>query len=147
MRTITREIGFDAGHRLIGHESKCRHLHGHRYTAQITVLDTGLDTCGRVIDFSKIKEIVGGWIDEMWDHNMILNKDDSLLGSYWSLTVDVFSGKVPYVMDRNPTAENMVKELANVAVGLLKPYNITVYSVRLYETPNCWADYILPPTA
>lgn len=137
MRTITRELAFDAGHRLVGHESKCRHLHGHRYTVQVTVLDTGLDSVGRVIDYSKIKEVVGGWIDENLDHNMILNSEDLLLFSS-----TVFGDKKPYILAHtNPTAENLVRHIADKAQELLSPLGIRLHSVRLYETPNCWADH------
>ena len=31
---ISREISIDAGHRVTEHTSKCRNLHGHRYTIQ-----------------------------------------------------------------------------------------------------------------
>jgi len=154
--TVTRKLEFDAGHRLIGHESKCRHLHGHRYVAEITVSSMELDTCGRVIDFSKIKEVVGGWIDQYWDHNMILNELDPLLSldANQGAPYNIFNGKHPFVMfdDRtyadvpgcNPTAENMVKFLFDTAVTLLRPYHIQVDKIRLYETPNCWADYERP---
>ena len=34
--TCTRRIEFDAAHRVMEHESKCRHLHGHRYAIEAT---------------------------------------------------------------------------------------------------------------
>ncbi len=134
---ITRRLEFDAGHRLVGHESKCSRLHGHRYVAEITCQAERLDAIGRVIDFSKIKEVVGGWIDANWDHSMILTMEDPLV----ACGIEVFGTQYPYVMTVNPTAENMVEVLAQQAAVLLAPFNIQVVTVRLYETPNCFADY------
>lgn len=143
--TITRIFGFDSGHRVLGHESKCAHLHGHRYTAEVTVAATELDSLGRVIDFSKVKEVVGGWIDEHWDHNMILHPNDPLRRLVCELPLlqaDKITGAKPFfVLDCNPTAENLSRYLFRIARDLLDPYDIAVVKIRLYETPNCWADY------
>ena len=38
MVTITRRLEFDAGHRIPHHANQCRHLHGHRYALEITVV-------------------------------------------------------------------------------------------------------------
>lgn len=145
---ITRKLEFDAGHRVLGHGGKCRHIHGHRYVAEISVRARELNDLGMVIDFSCIKQLVGGWIDEHWDHNIILHPDDALLEQ---LELDVYNGgKKPYVMAlphdmpekfANPTAENMARELFNVADILLSKEGVEVTHVRLYETPNSWADY------
>ena len=35
--TCTRRIEFDAAHRVMGHEGKCKHLHGHRYALEARV--------------------------------------------------------------------------------------------------------------
>ena len=75
-RTCTRKIEFDSAHRVMKHESKCRHLHGHRYVAEITAAADGLDDLGRVIDFSVLKSVVGGWVDDAWDHGTLANDAD-----------------------------------------------------------------------
>lgn len=155
MLTVTRKFEFDAGHRVLMHESKCKHLHGHRYVAEVTVTAPGLDPIGRVIDFGVLKMLIGGWIDDHWDHNMILHPDDPLSVLHYHPAVcirhsppmvrssDVF-GREPFLMppEQNPTAENMAKLLFHQVGALLKPHpELTVRSVRLYETPNCYADY------
>lgn len=137
MNQVTRKLEFDAGHRLIGHEGKCRHLHGHRYVAEITCRADDLDGVGRVIDFSVIKEKVGGWIDEYWDHNTLLNRRDFLIDHIKTSQPD----KHPFEMSENPTAENMASFLFYTAEDLLRDYPIKVVSVRLWETPNCYAHY------
>lgn len=149
MPQITRRLEFDAGHRILRHESKCAHLHGHRYVAEITVKSPELDDKGRVVDFGVIKELIGGWIDENWDHNILLNEQDPLVlltKPALSISVqseDIFGGKEPYIManELNPTAEVMAEELLKISQGLLPaPLELRVIHVRLFETPNCWAD-------
>ncbi len=140
MITITRRLEFCAGHRVLGHEGHCRFLHGHHYIAEITVQsESGLDSLGRVIDFSVIKSRVGKWIDEIWDHNILLHPDDPQL-LHFQMTED----RLPYVMElkkakRNPTAENIAEDLCLQAIHLLPELQVT--NVRIWETPNCFADY------
>src|SRR5262245_34845910 len=63
MFLVTRELRFCYGHRLLEYDGKCRHLHGHNGRAVITLQSARLDELGMVMDFSKIKRVVGGWID------------------------------------------------------------------------------------
>jgi len=139
---ITRRLEFDAAHRVLGHENKCKHLHGHRYRAEIT-FEAGLDNLGRVIDFGVVKQIVGKWIDDNWDHNIILNSWDEFAKLLQTGSFEKTNGRRIYVLNgRNPTAENMSEELFKQCVELLKDSaHVTVLKVRIYETPNCWADY------
>lgn len=136
MTNITRRFQFCAGHRLVDHEGKCAHLHGHNYVALVTCAADELDAVGRVIDFSVVKQVVGDWIDRAWDHKMILNTDDmDAIAACQSIDDPV------YLMTCNPTAENMARELLEVADGLLREqHDIAVVGVRLWETENCDAE-------
>lgn len=130
---------FDAGHRVCKHESKCRTLHGHEYKAHIyaTADNSELDTLGRVIDFGEIKNRVGGWLDEFWDHNMIIWSEDTNL----PLLQQCDGLKEVFVVDFNPTAENLVNYLINtVCPKVLDGTGITVNKIRLYETSNCYVE-------
>lgn len=138
---ITRRLEFDAAHRVLRHESKCSTLHGHRYTAHITVSAAELDGVGRVIDFGAIKGLVGSWIDERWDHTTIINEEDGRLLRFCKEEADHQGKKQPYVMRGEPTAENMAKELFEIAQLLLQPEGIQVDRVVLHETPNCSAEW------
>src|SRR5262245_26860983 len=82
---ITREIGIDAGHRVTWHGSKCRNLHGHRYTVQ--ALGSGPlggegEQLGMVLDFGFLKEEMLAEIDAPCDHGMILWIDDPILREF-----------------------------------------------------------------
>ena len=72
MYRVTREICFCYGHRLLNYDGKCRHLHGHNGRAVIVLETTHLDPLGMVVDFSRIKRVVGAWINETLDHRMLL---------------------------------------------------------------------------
>lgn len=138
--TITRRFEWDAGHRILKHESKCAHLHGHRYAAEITIEGSSLDALGRVIDFGDIKDLIGYWIDDNWDHNMILNDQDPLAFADPS----IFGERKPYLLPHNPTAEILAKELGKVVeILLLMRYQKQLWlkRVHLFETPNCSATY------
>lgn len=134
MPQITRRLEFDAGHRLLKHESKCANVHGHRYAVELTVQSAALDQVGRVIDFSVVKEKFGRWLDAAWDHAMVVQSGDPLID--WL----VEHKQKHYVLDTAPTAENMVRYLFRIAGSILEPHGVEVIHVRLYETPNCWAD-------
>jgi 6-pyruvoyltetrahydropterin/6-carboxytetrahydropterin synthase len=142
MNTVTKRLEWDSGHRVLGHRGKCRHLHGHRYAAEITVQSPDLDGLGMVVDFGVIKERVGGWIDQSWDHNLLLHPDDPLLELSNKQLQEVCGDRLPYVMPPpcpNPTAENIARVLYDAAVGLLDP--LKVVEVTVWETPTCRATY------
>lgn len=132
----TRRLEFDAAHRVMRHESKCANLHGHRYVVDITVEADALDSVGRVVDFSVIKERMGKWIDEHLDHGTIVNREDEDLRAF----CEAHGWKV-YAMDGNPTAENLARLLHEVAGVMLGGLGVSVRRVRVYETPNSWSDY------
>lgn len=136
VRSCTRRLAFDSGHRVMRHESKCKNLHGHRYVADVTCAAKELDDLGRVVDFSVIKTLVGGFVDEYWDHGLLVNHDDRAL-----IELAAKEGWRLYVMPNNPTAENLAEALFNHATKLLGATDVEVLSVRIYETPNCWADF------
>ena len=134
MYRVTREIHFCYGHRLLHYDGKCRHLHGHNGRAVITVESPELDALGMVVDFSRIKRVVSHWIDETLDHKMILHRDDPALPFLSS------QGEPVYVMDVNPTAENIARLIYEFAAGQGFP----VVEVRLWETAHCYATYAPP---
>jgi 6-pyruvoyltetrahydropterin/6-carboxytetrahydropterin synthase len=131
MFRVTREIAFCYGHRLLNYDGKCKHLHGHNGRAVITLASERLDELGMVMDFGVLKRVVGGWIDEKLDHRMLLHRDDPALAYLKS------QGEPVFVMDVNPTAENIAKLIFDFARGQGFP----VVEVRLWETESCYATY------
>lgn len=144
---ITRKLEFDAGHRVYKHESKCNNIHGHRYVVEVDCTGS-LDTIGRVIDFSVIKAVCGKWLDDYMDHGMILWRDDPLCNLWAKLGSHTHGHELAeygphkyYVMDSNPTAENLAEHLYYKFNDMLAEYYVRVVAVRIYETPNCMAEY------
>ena len=142
--TCTRRLTFCAGHRVVGHENKCAHLHGHNYVVEVTAEAEALDSVGRVIDFSVLKEKVGGWIDEHWDHGFILYKEDfeamAAMERFTKAHAGAMTQKV-FTMSENPTAENLAKYLLEiVCTSAVDLGGIVVNHVRVWETENCYAD-------
>jgi 6-pyruvoyltetrahydropterin/6-carboxytetrahydropterin synthase len=131
MFRVAREIEFCYGHRLLNYEGKCRHLHGHNGRAVIVLEGPKLDDRGMLVDFGEIKKHVQKWIDDNIDHTMLLRADDPLL------PVLRERGERVFVMERNPTAENIARLIFDQAVVSGLP----VVEVKLWETANCHATY------
>ncbi len=142
---ITRRLEFDAGHRIPNHNSQCRHLHGHRYAIEITlsgevVTTEGVSEQGMVMDFTDVKRIAKEQVVDAWDHAFIVYRNDKTVLDFLA----TLPGHKTVVLDVVPTAEN----LARVAFDLLDGAYQDTYGnhlrlerVRLYETPNNWADH------
>lgn len=121
----------------MNHESKCATVHGHNYYALLEAEAASLDEIGRVIDFSVLKERVGGWIEEHWDHNFLVwNEDTAVVDALRTLP----RRKEPFVCSFNPTAEQMARYLLNeVCPTQLASTGARIVSVTLVETDNCSA--------
>lgn len=137
MITCTRRLEFDAAHRVMLHESKCKNLHGHRYVLEATFTADSLDAVGRVVDFGVIKEKLGTWIDKHWDHTTILFEKDKALGA----AIAGETQQTIFYLSANPTAENMAAYIFNIICpDLFKGSGLTCTKITLHETPNCKAE-------
>jgi 6-pyruvoyltetrahydropterin/6-carboxytetrahydropterin synthase len=131
MFRVSREIDFCYGHRLLNYAGKCRFLHGHNGRAVITIEAPELDDRGMVLDFSDIKQVVSTWIDETLDHRMLLHREDPAVPFLQEL------GEPLYLLDRNPTAEN----IAQLIFDFTHQAGFPVVETCLWETPRCFASY------
>lgn len=134
--TADRYHDISAGHRVAGHESKCAHLHGHNYRVHFFVEAPKLDHLGRVVDFSVIKTTLCQWLEDNWDHKMILWKEDPMLPVL--MQVDE-AGIV--VADFNPTAENLAEYLVTVIGPAALPAGLTLVKCVIEETRKCSVTY------
>ena len=144
MLSITRKLEFDAGHRIPDHRSQCRNMHGHRYVLEITLEGELVDVEGApdrsmVMDFADVKALAVKNLVDLWDHAFLVFEGDTQVRGF----LDSMPGHKTVVLDRIPTVEN----LALIAFEILsKVYDahygidLRLKRVRLYETPNCWAD-------
>jgi 6-pyruvoyltetrahydropterin/6-carboxytetrahydropterin synthase len=134
--TVSRYHDISCGHRVAGHESKCRHLHGHNYRITFTCEAEALDALGRVIDFSEIKSKLCEWLESNWDHRFLVFADDPLRKKLEAVDSDSIVA-VPF----NPTAENMADFLLRmVGPSLLYETQVRLARVEVEETRKCSAS-------
>ena len=141
---ITTRLEFDAGHRIPSHKSQCRNLHGHPYAIEITlsgdiIQQFGASENGMIMDFSDVKTIARRAVVEPWDHAFLVFQGDA--------EVLAFLKSLPehktVVMNTVPTAENMAAEAFRILSACYRDTygnHLRLERVRLYETPNSWAD-------
>ena len=128
---VTRSIDFCHGHRLLNHNGQCRYLHGHNGRLEVDIEAEALDDMGMVVDFGKVRDLVKGWIDSNLDHRMILSRQDPVVPVLQGLNEPL------YLVDENPTAENLARLIYDQARQL----GLNVAEIRLWETPSSYATY------
>ena len=143
---ITRRLEFDAGHRIPNHDSRCRHLHGHRYALEVTLSGEASSSAGdprhgMVMDFSEVKAIARRELIDSWDHAFLAWRGDRKVLDF----LGTLPGHRTVVFDAPPTAEHLAQSAFDV---LKRAYDdrfglhLRLERVRVYETPNCWADAV-----
>lgn len=133
--SVIRKHEIHAGHRVYGHQGKCRNLHGHSYVFHFHCVSEELNELGMVVDFSIIKSTLCQWLEDNYDHRMLLWEQDPCAKQL--LAIDSSVVIVPY----NPTAENIAKHvLTEVAPQLLAGTQIKLNKIVLEETSKCSAS-------
>lgn len=124
------------GHRVVGHESKCKHLHGHNYRIHL-FCEATLDDVGRVIDFSVIKDRLCMWLEKAWDHKTLIWAMDPWLNALKGMDPGGVQ-QVPF----NPTAENIAQFLVqSVGPNQLVGTGVKLVKVVVEETRKCSASF------
>jgi 6-pyruvoyltetrahydropterin/6-carboxytetrahydropterin synthase len=131
MYSITKEIYFCYGHRLMNHAGKCQHLHGHSVKAAITVTADELNNHGMVCDFSDIKASASAYIEEQLDHNFLVYQDDPII-PWLKQNNERFMA-----LNEHPTAE----VLAKMIFFHMKEQGFNIEQVVLWETASSSACY------
>ncbi|UPW37167.1 6-carboxytetrahydropterin synthase [Escherichia phage vB_EcoS_ESCO3] len=159
--TVIRSHEICAGHRVVGHESKCRHLHGHNYKFHFKVapkktlsegyvksvsgfaLEGSLDDVGRVIDFSVVKTTLCQWLEDNWDHKFLHWEQDSMINSLIVVASTKFARENNLVTDEDydPFLDSLValpfnptaENLAAYMVDVIGPQLLDQYGVELVE--------------
>jgi 6-pyruvoyltetrahydropterin/6-carboxytetrahydropterin synthase len=143
---VTRRLEFDAGHRIPDHQSQCRHLHGHRYALEVTLSGeilrkAGDPAGGMVMDFSEIKALAKTHLVDRWDHAFLVSADDAPVVEF----LGTLPGHKTVILDCIPTVENLAERAFRILDAIFRDTygnHLRLERVRLYETPNCWADAV-----
>jgi 6-pyruvoyltetrahydropterin/6-carboxytetrahydropterin synthase len=138
---VTKQFSFEMSHALLNYDGLCRNIHGHSYKLQITVIGESLQDSsspkdGMVIDFSILKKMVQQQIVSELDHSLMINEKAptdklSTLGQMYERH---------HVVPFQPTSENLVVYIAEKVKPFL-PEHLQLFSVRLYETSNSFAEW------
>jgi 6-pyruvoyltetrahydropterin/6-carboxytetrahydropterin synthase len=143
---ITCRLEFDSGHRIPHHQSQCQHLHGHRYAIEVTLSGDIIETAGSprqgmVMDFSDVKKIVRREIVDAWDHAFLVYSGDRVVLDF----LNTIPGHKTVVLPSVPTAENLAVEAFRILEQAYQDCygnHLRLEQVRLFETPNSWADAV-----
>jgi len=168
---VSRRIEIDAGHRIMTHGSKCRHIHGHRYGVEAVCEAAHLhedgEQTGMVVDFGFLKDEMMRAIDEPCDHGFIAAlADHDLLAMFapgggdlqsWlsdltdlvqqqgeATTTHTRLGTKLTVVPFQPTAECLAKHWFSKLQGPVQSRSdgmARLVQIRVYETPNCYAEF------
>jgi len=139
---ITKHFDFESAHALYGYDGKCKNIHGHSYHLYVTVIGTPIvdDTHpknGMVMDFGDLKGIVKKEIIAKFDHGVVLNNNSP--HRELANTINDHSHKVVLV-PYQPTSENMLFDFAE-RIHRQLPQNVSLHSLKLYETANSYAEW------
>ncbi|MFP4619996.1 MAG: 6-pyruvoyl trahydropterin synthase family protein [Bacteroidales bacterium] len=138
---VTKEFNFEIAHALWNYDGPCKNLHGHSYKLFVTVMGTPIDDPshpknGMVIDFGDLKRIVNEEVVEPLDHAVILNAE--AINQNIDNIRQMFDKR--FVVDYQPTCENMVIDLAGRIAGRL-PASLKLHSLKLHETGSSYAEW------
>ncbi len=121
MYRLTVSKRFAAAHRLVNYRGQCARLHGHTWTVEVSVGGNKLDSCGMLVDFRTLKELVGKIVEEL-DHSCLNDLPPFNRNDY------------------NPTAENLARYIFDKLKPLLPP-DLIISEVRVWESPDVCASY------
>ena len=171
---VSRRIEIDAGHRIMTHGSKCRHLHGHRYAVEAVCEAGDLHHDGEqtdmVVDFGFLKEEMLAAIDAPCDHGFVAALADgevltmlapagidtatwlaalaeTVARDGWATTTDTRLSTKLTVVPFQPTAECLARhwfERLDEPVRRRSGGTARLVAVMVWETPNCLGEYRRP---
>ena len=138
---ITKEFRFETAHALLGYDGPCKNIHGHSYKMAVTLIGEPLNDAnspknGMVMDFGVLKQIVNENIVKPFDHALVLNAKTKNADS---LEVKSLSEKL-ILTNYQPSCENFLIDFAERIKNKL-PKNIQLFSIRLNETSNSYAEW------
>lgn len=129
---IYKEVFFDASHRLLHYEGKCRNLHGHRWRVEVWLAGEIDARTGILVDFNVIRELV-----ERFDHQVILNRKDPMVAC-----LEKFQPVV--TTDGDPSSEVLAGEIKKLLDRecRLDGSRARVMRIRVWESDTCCAEQV-----
>ena len=138
---ITKRFTLEMAHALLGYDGLCRNIHGHSYILWVTlrgetVNDDSDPKNGMLMDFSVLNRTIKEHIIYKFDHSLILYKSESQdeINSLFKNYDHVI------FVDFQPTCENILFDFVE-RINKLLPSNIELFSIKLQETENSFAEW------
>ena len=120
MYEVKVKTGFSAAHQLRYYDGKYENLHGHNWTAIVTVETNELDDIGVGVDFVVLKK-----------------KVEEILSCLDYKNIN----EVPPFDSKNPSAENIARWLFDELASQINSDNTRLKRVEVKEFDNCGAAY------
>lgn len=120
MFIISVRSHYDAAHFIREYNGKCERLHGHRYEVEAALGFETVGTGGIAYDFTDAKQALREITDEL-DHQ---NLND-----------------LPPFAEMETSAENQARYIFETLKSRLGEAGSNLLYVRVWETPNQWAQY------
>lgn len=138
---VTKEFGFEMAHALWNYDGLCKNIHGHSYKLFVTIIGEPIDDKkspknGMVLDFGDLKRIVNKEIVHKFDHTVVFSPQAPTKNF---TQVEQMFERID-ILDYQPTCELMVVDFAE-RIKLRLPEHIKLFSVKLHETANSYAEW------
>lgn len=128
---VTKRFTFDAAHVLPFHQGKCKRLHGHTYSVEVSFEVGSLDENGMGLDF----DLIGKWtwpVINRLDHQYL--NELTQLGNGGPLFPTTTAENIALVI-RDLVANQMDADPPGPeSPALAGPW------IKVYETPNSWVE-------
>ena len=143
--SVRKDFKFCYGHQLDNAYTALCHetIHGHNgkvevYLRAVDSVDP-LDETGMVLDFTKIKNILGDYFDSILDHSLIM--PNTMEKEYLNCLKKY--NKRLIIVDFNPTCENLAKMIYDNLSERLKrcTEEIRIFKIVLWESESGCATY------
>ena len=121
MYEVMIEEEFSAAHALRGYRGKCENLHGHNWKVEVYVRGEQLDHVGMLVDFKELKAATRRVMKYLDHQNLNELK--------------------PFDVEINPSSEHLAGFILNRVSQEISDNRVTVYKVRVWETPSTCATY------
>lgn len=133
---IAKEFRWEMGHRLPEHTGLCRNIHGHSYRMVVEITGDVLPN-GMIIDFYDLGLIVKPLLEKLDHCFLVYAKDKPVLDFLKKYKMKMV------VVNYLATVENICSDIAGKIVAEIKKKkisNISEISVKIFETPNSFAE-------
>ena len=143
--TVTRYHDISFAHRAPNDPGSCSRIHGHNYRFYFTLGSAKQED--RIIDFSVIKKLLCQWLEDNWDHRLMLWEEDPIAQEYdftkSSISLFEVLANSIVVVNFDTSVENIARAMLTKGNELLTNYtgNLDVKLIRVHveETRKCSA--------